>query len=174
MADKQQLSEFQSFIDKCRNSNYNIEIYIIKKKINDNMFEINLDDDHYTKIQQYCKSQTTDITTQTQYRYYYSDIYAEYNNDKLSFKKETIYEKIELPNVIVVSKKIEDISPDLFPGLSNYDRELSENQTIIDINNLQIILKESYSNKKIKNCVVKVDNTTSVNKIYDIIQHCTI
>ena len=74
----------------------------------------------------------------------------------------------------MVSKKIEDISPDLFPGLSNYDRELSENQTIIDINNLQIILKESYANKKIKNCVVKVDNTTSVNKIYDIIQSCII
>tara|TARA_B100001248_G_scaffold262526_1_gene259123 strand:+ start:3698 stop:4222 length:525 start_codon:yes stop_codon:yes gene_type:complete len=174
MADKQQIREFQSFIDKCRSSNYNIEIYIIKNKINDDIFEINLDDDHFTKIQKFGKSQTSNITTFKQYRYYHNDIYAEHINNKLSFKKETIHDKIELPNMIVVSKTIDDINPDLFPGLSNYDREVSENQTIININNLQIILKESYTNKKIKNCIIKVDNIMSVNKIYDIVQNFTI
>lgn len=143
----------ENFINKYRNT-CTIEIILIRKLLASNIYEIDLTNDIYEKISKTLQSKITPVK-QTVQRYYHTDKYIEVTNTGLEYKKENIVDKLEINNMIIIAKNIENISADSIPGLNEYDNDICYNDCIYTIDGVKIILRE---------CKTK-DNTTSYNCI---------
>ena len=151
------------FIEKYQYK-FTIEIVLINKKITDNIYNININDEQYLEI--YDKLRKHNLIEKNVQKYYYNNNYMEISNTNVEYKTTEIIDKISYNNLLVIAKKITNINEDCIPGLNKYHNEINEKQFIFNVNNCNVILKSLPNN--FKNIIIDI-NQNSINSVNNII-----
>lgn len=158
------------FINK-NPSNSTFQLRIVSNSISDNIIDIDIGYNKFTRIQELLTKDNIVSQIFNQTKYYYNDIYMLTKDNESFYIKKNIIDNEIIDNIYIINYTENNISSDLFSGINKYSEILTETIYEYNINNINIhLIKSQNINNDINyNCNIFIDSNVEYEQLYKLL-----